>query len=725
MTAQPTQEYPSNANGYELTVQIGKGSSAVVSKGFVKSTGQAVAIKIIDLEKIKGSLDELLKEIKMMTMSNHPNIVKLYASFINKSTLWIVQSLLDISVLDVMKLKFQHGLDEQSVATILKGTLDALQYIHEQGLIHRDIKAGNILLDREGHVYVGDFGVSAYMIENGERRDHRSTFVGTPCWMAPEVIGQKSGYDYKADIWSVGIMAIELARGQAPYSNLDPMRVLVKVLEGPPPSLPEEDSDSGSSSDSDSAGTQKPRHHSREIRQFVQACLNRDPTKRPSAKELLEYKFIKRYAKGPAHIKATLMVNLPSIEDRARLNQAKGILDGVELKPGNPRDNAINEALFGVQPSSKDPKAAGTQPEKGKSGGWDFEGFESIPRDSDVGKEVLRTINDPDETKDLKPTTNRTQQNPFSSVHGSASQRLDDKPDRDSGIELSAPKKSPAIRDISRPRGTSNAKPDMIETQPTPNGATPSANQPMRVGRFQFMSIDGTEKTAPPGSNTPCSSQQSSQVLLQPLGTGAEEKKENQQKQPETPGTHTVTLSAAAHPAASHVQSTPQQGSVTVKQEQHGRFEISHVHSSQSTPANMSSMGTPGNTQQIAFASHQQMAIGPPNAHQQSRQSTLDTRASSRQPPGDPRSMMNMIQFSFDQMNQDIIELYKENRLLREKLKQVSPNIELPSRYQPLSRDYTIEKERKREKEREKEREREKEKIKETKPKPSEPPQPH
>lgn len=223
--------------------------------------------------------------------------------------------------MDLLRYKYPNGIeDEAIIAVIMRAALQGLAYLHAQQQLHRDVKAANILLAPDGRVQLADFGVSAALDAHDQRR---TTFVGTVCYMAPEVLdpSETGGYDVKADTWSLGVTAIELAYGKPPYALNQPMKVIMMLMKHPSPSLdvPEHEVKS--------LTLKAGRTFSSAFKHFVDLCLQKDPRKRPTAQQLLEHNFLKNLPSDEAvccaYIAKHMLTGVPSVTDRFRQLQQK------------------------------------------------------------------------------------------------------------------------------------------------------------------------------------------------------------------------------------------------------------------------------------------------------------------------------------------------------------------------------------------------------------------
>ncbi|KAL3834903.1 hypothetical protein ACJIZ3_009639 [Penstemon smallii] len=319
-----------NPNDYKLLEEVGYGASATVYRAIYLPFNEVVAVKSLDLDRCNSNLDDIRREAQTMSLINHPNVIKSICSFVVDHNLWVVMPFMaQGSCLHLMKIAYPEGFEESAIGSILKETLKALEYLHRHGHIHRDVKAGNILMDSNGEVKLGDFGVSACMFDRGDRQRSRNTFVGTPCWMAPEVLQPGTGYDFKADIWSFGITALELAHGHAPFSKYPPMKVLLMTIQNAPPGL-----------DYD-----RDKRFSKSFKEMVAMCLVKDQTKRPTAEKLLKHSFFKT-AKPPELSVKKLFADLPPLWKRVKDLQLKDAAQLALKRMPSAEEEAISQSEY-------------------------------------------------------------------------------------------------------------------------------------------------------------------------------------------------------------------------------------------------------------------------------------------------------------------------------------------------------------------------------------------
>ncbi|EPS98646.1 hypothetical protein FOMPIDRAFT_1017539 [Fomitopsis schrenkii] len=359
--------YSNEPQDYSIGDPIGFGASSTVYAAQFHPPDApnpiACGIKVLDLDRLQPSALRLLqRETQLMSLSKHPNVLWVRGTWMQGHKLYIAMRLMNAgSVVDVMRYGWPGGMEEEVVKCILKQALEGLNYLHTNGLMHRDIKLANLLIDDDGTVLLGDLGVAAFLWDaedtppapvfptvqihkcsptsprlphphhphahghphhhhhhphhhhhhphhhphnlhptpNAPRLTKRKSFVGTPCYMAPEVINDKA-YDASADIWSVGITALALTQGRAPRSLVSTKTALLQTVRDAAPQLDRHD------------GVHT---YSRALQEVVARCLEKDPSKRPTAADLLATPIFKS-AKKKSFLVSTILQGLPPLTSR-------------------------------------------------------------------------------------------------------------------------------------------------------------------------------------------------------------------------------------------------------------------------------------------------------------------------------------------------------------------------------------------------------------------------
>jgi len=256
---------------------IGQGSFGIVCTCVNTSDNDVYAVKFIEINEDEGGSD-MQNEIDILKAAHDCDFIVQYCgAYLKENYLMIVMEYCDGgSVLDVMQV-CNKPLTERQISAVCSHALKGLHHMHSNKILHRDIKAGNVLLTGDGKAKLADFGVSTKLLSTIQKH---KTVVGSPYWMSPEVIvapNGANGYDHKADIWSLGITAIEMAETKPPHYEINPLRVIFVIPNRPPPSL------------------KQPADWSDSFRDFITQCLRKNPNDRPNALELLSHPFITQY----------------------------------------------------------------------------------------------------------------------------------------------------------------------------------------------------------------------------------------------------------------------------------------------------------------------------------------------------------------------------------------------------------------------------------------------
>ncbi|CCE64369.1 hypothetical protein TPHA_0H01630 [Tetrapisispora phaffii CBS 4417] len=356
-------------SSFRRTEVIGRGKFGVVYKGYHVKTQQVYAIKVLNLDSESDEVEDVQREVQFLSsLKQFPNIIRYFGSYLKDTNLWII---MDYCAGGSIRTLLRPGkIDEKYIGIIMREILIALQYIHKDNVIHRDIKAANVLVTNEGKVKLCDFGVAAQLNQTKLRRQ---TMAGTPYWMAPEVIMEGAYYDTKADIWSLGITAYEIATGNPPYCEIEALRAMQLITKSKPARL-------------------EGRSYSTSLKEFIALCLDEDPKERLSAEELQKTKFIKSQRAVPTTILKELISRYLLFRDKHTPREHSyaddlGNNKESEVNYKN-QDVAVAEPATDAKPDDMDVK-------------WDFDSLTSTDyiMENDINVDIIPEENSNDWSK--------------------------------------------------------------------------------------------------------------------------------------------------------------------------------------------------------------------------------------------------------------------------------------------------------------------------------------
>jgi len=322
-----------------------------------KDSDIVLAIKMILIGKDQ---DSIKKEIEILKKCNHDNIVRYYGSATKENYFWIMMDFCGAgSVTDIMK-KGKIVLNEREIAYIIHSSLKGLAYLHKMAIIHRDIKSGNILLTDDGRVKLADFGVSSQL---NEKLTRTKTFIGTALWMSPEVLNQEP-YDYKADIWAIGITAIEMADGVPPHFEKHQMRAMFLIPSLPPPTV------------------KQPDNFTAPFNEFIAKILVKDPAMRPNAETILKEPFLTDAPNWSEDLKKRIQTVLRPQEATPDTTPRQS--------PNTSPSNSYNPIKDGQMPPNAEPK--NEKIEKEKSDKSDINNADKKNNNTQVQSEYVKKI---------------------------------------------------------------------------------------------------------------------------------------------------------------------------------------------------------------------------------------------------------------------------------------------------------------------------------------------